>query len=240
MLGFLYLLMRLYKLIILAVIFNLTFSNAQTNENAEGTKIDLKNVDVKTKALPTLLLFGKQYTFRERDNFIRSLLGSQFYFKDLLISFELEEFYTNKLYQFEHTGKVSIYIKLKKLPVSNIYNTFSYSHINANLHIQKLINSIQSITIDSIQEGIVERKNLLREKREFNNEISNIEISLNKYQEAYNDIILDKRLSDRKFKQLKGLEKVSTLQKNYRSLKKKISRINRDIDNIALLVISIY
>ncbi len=238
--------MKLYKYIFLLTLISLSFSNAQTDENVEGTKIDLKNVDVDTKALPTLLLFGKQYTFRERDEFIRGLLGSQFYFKDLVISFQLEEFYTKKLYQFEHKGKVSIYIKLKKLPTRNIYNSFSPTHINTHLHRDKLINSIQSVTIDSIQEGIIKRKTLLSEKTELNNQLFDTEASLDKYKEVYDNLILDegldiylKRLSDRKFKQLKGLEKVSTLQKNYRSLKRRISRIDRDIDNISLLVISI-
>ena len=78
--------MRLYRFIILAVLFNLTFSNAQTDQNVEGTKIDLKNVDVKVKALPTIFLFGKQYTFRERDNFIKGILQSKWFLKDLSIS----------------------------------------------------------------------------------------------------------------------------------------------------------
>ena len=246
LLGFLYLVMKLYKYIFLLFFISLSFSSAQTDNNTEGTKIDLNNVDVKTKALPTVLLFGKQYTFRERDDFVRSLLGSKFYFKDLLISFQLEEFYTKKLYQFKHKGKVSIYIKLKKLPPRNAYNSFSPTHMNANLYRDKLINSIKSITIDSIQEGIIKRKTLLSEKNELNNKLSDTEVSLDKYKEFYDNLMLDesldiylKRLSDRKFKQLKGLEKVSTLQKNYRSLKRRISRIDRDIDAIALLVISI-
>ena len=232
--------MRLYRFIILAVLFNLTFSNAQTDQNVEGTKIDLKNADVQTKALPTIFLFRKEYTFRERDNFIKSLLGSQFYFKDLFISIELEEFYTNRLFQFEHKGKVLIYIKQKKLPPRNRYNTFNPTNRNIVWHIDKLIKSIQSVRIDSIQDGIIKRKTLLSEKTELNNKLSDIEVSLDKYKEVYDDIILNKRLSDRKFDQLKGLEKVSTLQKNYKLLKRRVAKINRDIDDIELLVISIY
>ncbi len=232
--------MRLYRFIILAVFFSLTFSHAQTDQNVEGTKIDLKNVDVQTKALPTIFLFRKEYTFRERDNFIKSLLGSQFYFKDLFISIELEEFYTNRLFQFEHKGKVLIYIKQKKLPPRNRYNTFNPTNRNIVWHIDRLIKSIQSVRIDSIQDGIIKRKTLLSEKTELNNKLSDIEVSLDKYKEVYDDIILNKRLSDRKFDQLKGLEKVSTLQKNYKLLKRRVAKINRDIDDIELLVISIY
>ena len=98
MLGFLYLVMRLYRYIIIVILFNLSFSNAQTDENVKGTKIDLKNVDVGTKALPTLFLFGTQYTFRERNKFIKDLLQSQYYLRDLFISIDLEEFYTKKVF----------------------------------------------------------------------------------------------------------------------------------------------
>jgi len=66
--------------------------------NLKGTKIDLKNVDVGTKALPTLFLFGTQYTFRERNKFIKDLLQSQYYLRDLFISIDLEEFYTKKVF----------------------------------------------------------------------------------------------------------------------------------------------
>ena len=92
MLGFLNLDMRLYKIIILLIVFGYNFLNAQTNDD-EGTKIDLNNVNVQVKALPTIFLFGKQYTFRERDNFIRGILKSKWFLKDLSISLDLEEFY---------------------------------------------------------------------------------------------------------------------------------------------------
>ncbi len=61
LLGFLYLVMKLYKYIFLFILISLSFSSAQTDNNSEGTKIDLNNVDVETKALPTVLLFGKQF-----------------------------------------------------------------------------------------------------------------------------------------------------------------------------------
>ena len=51
----------------------------------EGSKIDLKNVSVGTKRLPTIFLFGEEYTARERDELIRGLLRSQFYRTDLKI-----------------------------------------------------------------------------------------------------------------------------------------------------------
>ena len=50
------------------------FMTLTTTEAQVGSKIDLENVDVETKALPTIVLFGKEYTFRERNKFIKDLL----------------------------------------------------------------------------------------------------------------------------------------------------------------------
>ena len=84
------------------------------------------------------------------------------------------------------------------------------------------------------------RKILLNELVELNNEISDIQVSIDKYKEVYDDVVLSKRLSDRKFKQIKGLEKLSILQKNYKGLKRKIARNRLKMEAIALLVVSIY
>ena len=108
------------------------------------------------------------------------------------------------------------------------------------MNITRLNSSIKEVRIDSIQKGITQRKNLLSELAELNNEISDIEVSLEKYQEVYDEIELTKKLSDRKFKQLEGLEKISILQKNHKTLKRKIARNKLKRETIALLVVSIY
>ena len=48
----------------------------------EGSKIDLKNVEVATNRLPTIILFGDEYTIRDRDELLESLLKSRFYSPD--------------------------------------------------------------------------------------------------------------------------------------------------------------
>ena len=212
-----------------------------TIEAQVGSKIDLKNVDVGTKALPTIFLFGKEYTFRERNKFIKDILKSQFYLKSLTISLDLEEFITKRVFRFNHKGKVDIYLKLRKLPQNNKYNSFmidgaAYSELNIN----RLVTTIQNVRIDSIQNGIKKRIKLLNEITELNNEISDLEISLDKYESFYNDIIVSKKLSERKYKQLKGLEKISVIQKKYKTVKRKIARNKRDLENLKLLVVSIY
>jgi len=212
-----------------------------TIEAQVGSKIDLKNVDVGTKALPTIFLFGKEYTFRERNKFIKDILKSQFYLKSLTISLDLEEFITKRVFRFNHKGKVDIYLKLRKLPQNNKYNSFmidgaAYSELNMN----RILTTIQNVRIDSIQNGIKKRIKLLNEITELNNEISDLEISLDKYESFYNDIIVSKKLSERKYKQLKGLEKISVIQKKYKTVKRKIARNKRDLENLKLLVVSIY
>ena len=129
-----------------------------TTEAQVGSKIDLENVDVQTKALPTIFLFGKEYTFRERNKFIKDILRSQFYLKGLTISLDLEEFITNRVFRFNHKGKVDIYLKRKKLPQNNKYNSFmldgaAYSELN----ITRLVRTIQDVRIDCIQNGIKKR-----------------------------------------------------------------------------------
>ena len=212
-----------------------------TTEAQVGSKIDLENVDVQTKALPTIFLFGKEYTFRERNKFIKDILRSQFYLKGLTISLDLEEFITKRVFRFNHKGKVDIYLKLRKLPQNNKYNSFmidgaAYSELNMN----RLLTTIQNVRIDSIQNGIKKRIKLLNEITELNNEISDLEISLDKYESFYSDIIVSKKLSERKYKQLKGLEKISVIQKKYKTVKRKIARNKRDLENLKLLVVSIY
>ena len=217
------------------------FMTLTTTEAQVGSKIDLENVDVETKALPTIVLFGKEYTFRERNKFIKDLLRSQFYLKGLTVSIDLEEFITKRVFRFNHKGKVDIYLKRKKLPQNNKYNSFmldgaAYSELN----ITRLVRTIQDVRIDSIQNGIKKRKKLLIEITELNNEISDLEISLDKYKNAYNDIIVSKKLSDKKYIQLQGLEKISVIQKKYKTVKRKIARNKRDLENLKLLVVSIY
>ena len=48
------------------------------------------------------------------------------------------------------------------------------------------------------------------------------------------------KLSDKKYIQLQGLEKISVIQKKYKTVKRKIARNKRDLENLKLLVVSIY
>jgi len=78
--------MRLIILSTLLLFFNSIYTQ-------EGSKIDLKNVDVATNRLPTILLFGDEYTIRDRDELIEILIKSRFYSPDLEIVIVFKSLY---------------------------------------------------------------------------------------------------------------------------------------------------
>ena len=70
----------------------------------EGTKIDLNNVNVGSKRLPTIFLFGEEFTARERNKLLRGLLKSQFYRQDLKITINLQEFISKRAFSCRGAG----------------------------------------------------------------------------------------------------------------------------------------
>ena len=104
--------MRLIVLSILLFFFNSIYTQ-------EGSKIDLKNVDVATNRLPTIILFGDEYTIRDRDKFIESLLKSKFYSSDLEIVINLQEFISKREFNFKHSGSIKINVDSRKLKNQN-------------------------------------------------------------------------------------------------------------------------
>ena len=77
----------------------ISFSSLYSQE--EGSKIDLKNVNVATKRLPTIFLFGEEYTTRDRDELLRAILKSQFYRPDLEIIINLQKFISKRSFNFK-------------------------------------------------------------------------------------------------------------------------------------------
>ena len=85
----------------------------------EGTKVDLSNVNVGTKRLPTVFLFGEEYTVRDRNELLRGLLRSQFYRESLKIVINLEEFTSKREFSYRHNGPVEISLDGRKLKNQN-------------------------------------------------------------------------------------------------------------------------
>jgi len=166
---------RIYLTIILLTILlksNLT--------GQEGSKIDLNNVNVETERLPSIYLFGKEYTARNRDELLRGILNSQFYRPDLEIIINLQEFISRRAFKFIHKGPIEIFIDGKKLKNQNEYNNQSFFYQNnGESKILKLLNKVENVRIDSSLNGILKRRVLKKEITSTNEEIKKLMQSMN-------------------------------------------------------------
>ena len=140
----------------------------------EGSKIDLKNVNVATKRLPTIFLFGEEYTTRDRDELLRLILKSQFYRPDLEIVINLQEFISKRSFNFRHKGPVDITIDGKRLRNQNKYNTASLYGQGGDSQLLKLINKVKNVRIDSSLNGILNRRVLKKEINSINDQITKL------------------------------------------------------------------
>ena len=138
------------------LIFLIISSTGLTGQ--EGSKIGLNNVNVGTKRLPTIFLFGEEYTSRDRNELIRGILTSQFYRESLKIVINLQEFISKREFSFRHSGPIEININGKKLKNQNGYNTTSLYGQGADSRLLGLINKVNNVRIDSSLTGIIKRK----------------------------------------------------------------------------------
>ena len=133
----------------------------------EGSKIDLSNVNVGTKRLPTIFLFGEEYTSRDRNKLIRGLLRSQFYRESLKIVINLEEFTSKREFSYRHNGPVEISLDGKKLKNQNSYNSYT-SNLQVyqpkdDSKLERLLLRVKNVRIDSSLTGIIKRKAIRRQ-----------------------------------------------------------------------------
>ena len=136
----------------------------------EGSKIDLKNVDVATNRLPTIILFGGEYTIRDRDKFLESLLKSQFYRSDLKILINLQEFISKREFSFKHQGAVRININSRKLQNQNRYN----SQLQSSTYVSSFLRKVNSVRIDSS----LERRALKNEINFIQKQIDSLDLTI--------------------------------------------------------------
>ena len=161
--------MRLYFITFLLLV--LSFGNLNSQE---GSKIDLRNVNVGTKRLPTIFLFGEEYTARNRDDLLRGILKSQFYRPDLNIIINLEEFISKRTFSFRHKGPIDIMVDGKRLRNQNVYNTNSLYGQERDQRLLKLINEVKNVRIDSNLNGILERRVIKKEIESINDQIAKL------------------------------------------------------------------
>ncbi|MDC0559657.1 hypothetical protein OAO45_01295 [Flavobacteriaceae bacterium] len=142
------------------MIFLIISSTGLTGQ--EGSKIDLNNVNVGTQRLPTIFLFGEEYTSRDRNELIRGILRSQFYRESLKIVINLEEFTSKREFSFRHSGPIEINLDGKKLKNQNYYNSFTSNkqtyQIKDDSKLVRLLLRVKNVRIDSSLTGIIKRK----------------------------------------------------------------------------------
>ena len=142
------------------LIFLIISSTGLTGQ--EGSKIDLNNVNVGTQRLPTIFLFGEEYTSRDRNELIRGILRSQFYRESLKIVINLEEFTSKREFSFRHSGPIEINLDGKKLKNQNYYNSFASNkqtyQIKDDSKLVRLLLRVKNVRIDSSLTGIIKRK----------------------------------------------------------------------------------
>ena len=133
----------------------------------EGSKIDLSNVNVGTKRLPTIFLFGEEFTVRERNELLSGLLKSQFYRESLKIIINLQEFTSKREFSFRHSGPVEINLDGRKLKNQNYYNAYTSNlqkyQVRDDSKLVRLLFRVKNVRIDSSLNGILKRKTIGRE-----------------------------------------------------------------------------
>ena len=197
--------MRLIILSTLLFFFNSIYTQ-------EGSKIDLKNVDVATNRLPTILLFGDEYTIRDRDEFLESLIKSRFYSPDLEIVINLQEFISKRQFNFKHNGSIKINVDSRKLKNQNRYN----SQIQSGIYISSFLRKVKSVRIDSSLAGTLERKALKNQINLIQEQIDSLDIEIrnNNINVDIKDSKKIKKLHRKKNQIIKKLEKISVLEMN--------------------------
>lgn len=177
----------------------------------EGSKIDLKNVNVGTERLPTIYLFGEEYTARERDELLRGLLKSQFYRQDLRIIINLQEFISKRVFSFRHKGPVDIIIDGKTLKNENRYNNSAVYQAAGDNQVLKLLNEVENVRIDSNLNGILERRALKREIISIDKEIKKLMEDI-KAEVKVDTIVIPDKTSKKRERELNKLYRIKNRQ----------------------------
>ena len=167
--------MKLIIPIFLLIIF-CSVSKAQ-----QGSKIKLKNVNVSDVKLPTVFLFGKEYTARQRNTLIKEILSSRFYDPNFKMEVNFQEFISNKNFSFIYEGPTEIIINSSKLTNRNLFKTYhGYSDVEMpnKERINSFVERVMAVYIDSSRNGVLKSKELKKDILIIN---SNINQKKNKF-----------------------------------------------------------
>ena len=141
----------------------------------QGYKIKLKNVFVSDIKLPTVFLFGKEYTARQRNTLIKEILSSRFYDPNFKMEVNFQEFISNKNFSFIYEGPAEIIINSSKLTNRNLFKTYhGYSDVEMpnKERINSFVERVKAVYIDSSRNGILKSKELKKEILIINSELN--------------------------------------------------------------------
>ena len=185
----------------------------------QGSKIKLRNVSVSDARLPTIFLFGKEYTARQRNNLLKEILSSRFYDPKFKMEVNFEEFISKKKLSFIHEGPTEIIINSSKILNRNF---FVMDHLATGIqmpnsdNINSFLERVRSVYIDSSRNGILNSKELKKDILIINSEIN--QQSLNekkKYYDSDSPFQIDdyvNKLERRKKRLEKRLNKIPLIQ----------------------------
>ena len=141
----------------------------------QGSKIKLKNVFVSDIKLPTVFLFGKEYTARQRNTLIKEILSSRFYDPNFKMEVNFQEFISNKNFSFIYEGPTEIIVNSSKLTNRNLFKTYhGYSDVEMpnKERINSFVERVKAVYIDSSRNGILKSKELKKEILIINSELN--------------------------------------------------------------------
>ena len=141
----------------------------------QESKIKLKNVFVSDIKLPTVFLFGKEYTARQRNTLIKEILSSRFYDPNFKMEVNFQEFISNKNFSFIYEGPAEIIINSSKLTNRNLFKTYhGYSDVEMpnKERINSFVERVKAVYIDSSRNGILKSKELKKEILIINSELN--------------------------------------------------------------------
>ena len=185
----------------------------------QGSKIKLRNVSVSDARLPTIFLFGKEYTARQRNTLLKEILSSRFYDPKFKMEVNFEEFISKKKLSFIHEGPTEIIINSSKILNRNLFVT---DHLATGIqmpnsdNINSFLERVRSVYIDSSRNGILNSKEIKKDILIINSEIN--QQSLNekkKYYDSDSPFQIDdyvNKLERRKKRIEKRLDKIPLIQ----------------------------
>ena len=106
-----------FRISFLLLYFYITLNHC----NAQQEKIVLNEVELIEKALPSIEIRGKKYTFKGRDYLVKKIFKSRFWIDDIYIKLDLVEFSNETKIVYEIQGKIKVFIDGYEILKNNSY-----------------------------------------------------------------------------------------------------------------------